>query len=101
MNFGLKVILYNFLFLHSYKKFQLIYFILSLFTDEGMEDCGFLKFTDDSLKGSFLQTMSTMRKHRLFCDIILNVSFFICKFKTQNPPSPKPPNFSKNFRKNF
>lgn len=65
-----------------------------------MEDCGFLKFTDESLKGNFLQTMSTMRKHRLFCDIILNVSFFICKIKTQKPLVPKPPKFKIIFGKN-
>lgn len=39
-----------------------------------MEDCGFLKFTDETLKVSFLQTLNTMRKHRLFCDVVLNVS---------------------------
>ncbi|GAB0087833.1 influenza virus NS1A-binding protein isoform X1 [Sergentomyia squamirostris] len=39
-----------------------------------MEDCGFLKFTDNDLKSSFLQGLTTMRKHRLFCDVILNVS---------------------------
>lgn len=39
-----------------------------------MEDIGFLKFTDDNLKTSFLQNLGTMRKHRLFCDVILNVS---------------------------
>lgn len=44
------------------------------FIDDAMEDCGFLKFTDNSLKASFLQALSTMRKHRLFCDVIINVS---------------------------
>lgn len=39
-----------------------------------MEDCGFLKFTDETLKVSFLQSLNTMRKHRLFCDVVLNVS---------------------------
>lgn len=38
-----------------------------------MEDCGFLKFTDDEMKASFLQTLHTMRKHRLFCDVVINV----------------------------
>lgn len=47
------------------------------FTDDAMEDCGFLKFTDDTLKVSFLQTLNTMRKHRLFCDVVINVSFSI------------------------
>uniref|UniRef100_A0A1L8DLL9 BTB domain-containing protein n=1 Tax=Nyssomyia neivai TaxID=330878 RepID=A0A1L8DLL9_9DIPT len=41
--------------------------------DDAMEDCGFLKFTDNDLKSSFLQALATMRKHRLFCDVILNV----------------------------
>lgn len=53
------------LFTHSFD-----YFI----SDDAMEDCGFLKFTDDTLKVSFLQTLNTMRKHRLFCDVVINAS---------------------------
>lgn len=45
-----------------------------LFSDDAMEDCGFLKFTDETLKVSLLQTLNTMRKHRLFCDVVINVS---------------------------
>lgn len=41
--------------------------------DDAMEDCGFLKFTDDEMKASFLQGLHTMRKHRLFCDVVINV----------------------------
>lgn len=41
-----------------------------------MEDFGFLKYTDDTMKASFLQALHTMRKHRLFCDVVLNVSVF-------------------------
>ncbi|XP_037051274.1 influenza virus NS1A-binding protein-like isoform X2 [Bradysia coprophila] len=43
------------------------------YSDDAMEDCGFLKFTDEKLKSSFLQALSTMQKHRLFCDVVLNV----------------------------
>lgn len=46
---------------------------LTLLADEAMEDCGFLRFTDDTMKATFLQALSTMRKHRLFCDVVLNV----------------------------
>lgn len=49
-------------------------------TDDAMEDCGFLKFTDTSMKATFLQTLSTMRKNRLFCDVIINVSFSFSQF---------------------
>lgn len=45
-----------------------------------MEDCGFLKFTDDNLKATFLQALSTMRKHRLFCDVVINVRNFVLHF---------------------
>ncbi|CAD7086722.1 unnamed protein product [Hermetia illucens] len=38
-----------------------------------MEDCGFMKFTDEQTKASFLQSLHTMQKHRLFCDVVLNV----------------------------
>lgn len=62
--------------------FHLFLFSSSLtHTDDAMEDCGFLKFTDETLKVSFLQTLNTMRKHRLFCDVVLNVSFQIYKIK--------------------
>lgn len=44
-----------------------------LISDEAMEDCGFLRFSDDTMKATFLQALSTMRKHRLFCDVVLNV----------------------------
>lgn len=47
-----------------------------LFTDDAMEDCGFLKFNDETLKVSFLQSLNTMRKHRLFCDVVINVSHY-------------------------
>lgn len=33
-----------------------------------------LKYTDDTLRSTFLASFNTMRKHRLFCDVILNVS---------------------------
>lgn len=49
-------------------------------TDDAMEDCGFLKFTDTSMKATFLQTLSTMRKNRLFCDVIINVSLSFSQF---------------------
>ncbi|XP_058062042.1 influenza virus NS1A-binding protein homolog isoform X1 [Anopheles bellator] len=41
--------------------------------DDAMESCGYLKFTDDTMKSNFLQSLSTMRKNRLFCDVILLV----------------------------
>lgn len=41
--------------------------------DDAMESCGYLKFTDEGMKSSFLQSLSTMRRHRLFCDVILLV----------------------------
>uniref|UniRef100_A0A0K8TMM0 BTB domain-containing protein n=1 Tax=Tabanus bromius TaxID=304241 RepID=A0A0K8TMM0_TABBR len=41
--------------------------------DDAMEDCGFLNFTDDEMQATFLQSLHTMRKHRLFCDVVLNV----------------------------
>ena len=34
----------------------------------------FLRFSDDSLKTSFQEQLSLMRKNRLFCDVILQVS---------------------------
>lgn len=46
-----------------------------------MEDFGFLKYTDENLKASFLQMLSTMRKNRLFCDVVLNVSILIYLLK--------------------
>ncbi|XP_055390528.1 influenza virus NS1A-binding protein homolog isoform X2 [Condylostylus longicornis] len=42
-------------------------------TYETCEDAGLLKFIDDEMKASFLQSLHTMRKHRLFCDVVLNV----------------------------
>uniref|UniRef100_A0A182Q0M1 BTB domain-containing protein n=1 Tax=Anopheles farauti TaxID=69004 RepID=A0A182Q0M1_9DIPT len=42
-------------------------------SDDAMESCGYLKFTDDNMKSSFLQSLSTMRKNRLFCDVVLLV----------------------------
>lgn len=45
-----------------------------------MEDYGFLKFTDESLKVTFPQTLNTMRRHRVFCDVVLNVSASTYKF---------------------
>lgn len=41
--------------------------------DDAMESCGYLKFTDQNMRSSFLQSLSTMRKNRLFCDVILLV----------------------------
>ncbi|XP_049281776.1 influenza virus NS1A-binding protein-like isoform X1 [Anopheles funestus] len=41
--------------------------------DDAMESCGYLKFTDDNMKSNFLQSLSTMRKNRLFCDVVLLV----------------------------
>uniref|UniRef100_A0A8D8F4K6 Influenza virus NS1A-binding protein homolog B n=1 Tax=Culex pipiens TaxID=7175 RepID=A0A8D8F4K6_CULPI len=41
--------------------------------DDAMESLGYLKFTDESMKSNFLQSLSTMRRHRLFCDVILLV----------------------------
>lgn len=41
--------------------------------DDAMESCGYLRFTDESMKSNFLQSLSTMRRHRLFCDVILLV----------------------------
>ncbi|XP_053697648.1 influenza virus NS1A-binding protein-like isoform X2 [Sabethes cyaneus] len=38
-----------------------------------MESCGYLKFNDEKMKSNFLQSLSTMRRHRLFCDVILLV----------------------------
>jgi hypothetical protein len=34
----------------------------------------YLRFTDDSLKSTFQEQLSLMRKNRLFCDVILHVS---------------------------
>lgn len=34
----------------------------------------YLRFEDDSLKSSFQESLSLMRKNRLFCDVILHVS---------------------------
>ncbi|XP_038117896.1 influenza virus NS1A-binding protein homolog A isoform X1 [Culex quinquefasciatus] len=42
-------------------------------SDDAMESLGYLKFTDESMKSNFLQSLSTMRRHRLFCDVILLV----------------------------
>ena len=33
-----------------------------------------LRYNDDSLKSSFQESLSLMRKNRLFCDVILHVS---------------------------
>lgn len=41
--------------------------------DDAMESCGYLKFTDESMRSNFLQSLCTMRRHRLFCDVILLV----------------------------
>jgi influenza virus NS1A-binding protein len=38
-----------------------------------MESYGFLRFTDENLKSTFLRSLSTMQKNRLFCDVILVV----------------------------
>lgn len=54
--------------------FKIQFYILFSIADDAMADCGFLKFIDDTLKVSFLQTLNTMRKHRLFCDVVINVS---------------------------
>jgi len=46
----------------------------------------FLRFSDDSLKSSFQESLSLMRKNRLFCDVILQVSLFVqstLKFESQ------------------
>ncbi|XP_055636407.1 influenza virus NS1A-binding protein-like isoform X2 [Toxorhynchites rutilus septentrionalis] len=42
-------------------------------SDDAMESCGYLRFTDESMKANFLQSLSAMRRHRLFCDVILLV----------------------------
>ncbi|XP_055539704.1 influenza virus NS1A-binding protein-like isoform X1 [Wyeomyia smithii] len=42
-------------------------------SDDAMESCGYLKFNDESMKSNFLQSLSTMRRHRLFCDVIILV----------------------------
>lgn len=34
----------------------------------------YLRYVDDSLKSSFQESLSLMRKNRLFCDVILHVS---------------------------
>lgn len=34
----------------------------------------YLRFSDDSLKSTFQEQLSLMRKNRLFCDVILHVS---------------------------
>lgn len=41
----------------------------------------YLRFSDDSLKSTFQEQLSLMRKNRLFCDVILQVSvdFFLRK----------------------
>ncbi|XP_035783425.1 influenza virus NS1A-binding protein homolog isoform X1 [Anopheles albimanus] len=41
--------------------------------DDAMESCGYLKFTDEGMKSNVLQSLSTMRKNRLFCDVVLLV----------------------------
>lgn len=41
--------------------------------DDAMESFGYLRFTDESMKSNFLQSLCTMRRHRLFCDVILLV----------------------------
>lgn len=38
-----------------------------------------LRFVDDSLKSSFQESLSLMRKNRLFCDVILHVSTLRCR----------------------
>ena len=38
----------------------------------------YLRFSDDSLKSTFQEQLSLMRKNRLFCDVILQVSVIIC-----------------------
>lgn len=43
--------------------------------DDALEDYGVLKYTDDTLRSTFLASFNTMRKHRLFCDVILNAVF--------------------------
>lgn len=61
---------------HKFLINSKIYFLFysNVCADEAMEDCGFLKFTDNTMKASFLQALNTMRKHRLFCDVVINVS---------------------------
>ncbi|EDS44315.1 ns1 binding protein [Culex quinquefasciatus] len=44
---------------------------MTKFGNDAMESLGYLKFTDESMKSNFLQSLSTMRRHRLFCDVIL------------------------------
>ncbi|XP_019552972.3 influenza virus NS1A-binding protein isoform X1 [Aedes albopictus] len=48
-------------------------YMISYDSDDAMESCGYLRFTDESMKSNFLQSLSTMRRHRLFCDVILLV----------------------------
>lgn len=37
----------------------------------------YLRFSDDSLKSTFQEQLSLMRKNRLFCDVILHVSITV------------------------
>lgn len=37
----------------------------------------YLRYVDDSLKSSFQESLSLMRKNRLFCDVILHVSLHL------------------------
>ncbi|XP_055602815.1 influenza virus NS1A-binding protein-like isoform X1 [Uranotaenia lowii] len=47
--------------------------IESSMCDDAMEALGFLRFTDENMKSNFLQSLSAMRRNRLFCDVMLLV----------------------------
>ena len=36
----------------------------------------YLRYNDESLKSSFQESLSLMRKNRVFCDVILHVSIY-------------------------
>lgn len=58
----------------------------------------YLRFVDDSLKSSFQESLSLMRKNRLFCDVILQVSFQLIPSITINEAHRKFLNFYCNNR---
>lgn len=59
-------------------RYDFSFIIFSYFTVMMPWMVPYLRFSDDSLKSTFQEQLSLMRKNRLFCDVILQVSNFLC-----------------------